>query len=995
MCAALVFTYAAHSIGALDARKNISQYITETWNAEQGYAGGLVYAFAQTPDGYLWIGTEKGLVRFDGLTFHLLQHSDSAKLSNGPILGLVLDAEGSLWIRGQGPTLLRYRDGVFSDVLAHLPQPETSISAMCVGPTGDILFSTHENGLIRYSQGRFLTLVPTSGLPGLILSLAETADGVVWAGLRQEGLFYLQDGRFVAFGRRLPNNKINSLLASGNNELWVGTDEGIVRWNGQDLFQPPLLSANGQAQVLVMTADREANVWAGTSVGLFRVNTAGVAQETSKADDEPAAVTALLEDREGSLWVGKPQGIERIRDSMFTTYSVASGLPANPGGPLYVDPEGRTWFGPSSGGLYWLQDGRLGKILEDGLPDDVVYSIDGRADELWVGRRRGGLTQIHFRDGSYTIKTYRQSQGLAQDSIYAVHESPDGTVWAGTLSAGLSHLQNGHFTTYTSANSLLSNTVTAIAENADGTIWIATPRGVNSFSRGRWHSYIARDGLPPGDVNCLAADANGTLWIGTASGLVSLNSGVLQVSETAAALHEEIFGIAEDRTGSLWVATARHILQVNPKKLLQRALADSDVREYGLADGLVSTQGVKRFRSVVADPSGRIWLSTSRGLSVVDPQPMGFSSVPALLHVDGVSADGRSFAARDRLRITAPHQRITLSYTALSLAVPQRTRFKYKLDNFDSDWSEPTSNRQAVYTNLDSGAYRFRVIASNSEGLWNSSEATLQFEVEPEFWQTWWFRFSIFLALLLTGALIFRLRIRKLSREWNLRFEERLSERTRIAQDLHDTLLQGLMSASMQLHVADERLAADLPAKPLVRRVLALMDQVGEEGRNAVQGLRSSRDKFSNLEQAFSQLREEFSVRPETEFRVIVTGTPRPPQPIIGYEVFRIGREALSNAFRHSLATDVEVEIEYASSQLRVLVRDNGSGIDPHMLQTGRERHWGLSGMKERTEKIGGSLRVLSHAGAGTEVEVTVPGQIAFAVQSSGRRSRWFSRLFS
>ena len=992
----MILAGAAHCVSALDARKNVSQYITETWSVEQGFPGGLVYAFAQTPDGYLWIGTEKGLVRFDGLTFHLLQHADSDKLPDGPVLGLALDAEGSLWIRGQGPTLLRYRDGTFSDVLAHLKQPETSISAMCVGPTGDILFSAHENGLVRYSKGRFVSLVPRGDLPGLILSLAETADGTVWAGLRQEGLFYLQDGRFVAFGRSLPNNKINALLASGRHQLWIGTDAGVVRWNGQDLFQPLLLSANGHAQVLMMTADRDANVWVGTSAGLFRISAAGIAQERSSTEDAPEVVTALLEDREGSLWVGKPREIERIRDSLFTTYSAASGWPASPGGPLYVDPRGRTWFGPASGGLYWFEGGRLGKVLEDGLPDDVVYSIDGRGNDLWVGRRRGGLTSIRFEGDSYKIKTFGPPQGLVQGRIYAVHESSDGSVWAGTLSAGLAHLQNGHFTTYTTASGLLSNTINAIAEGADGIIWVATPNGVSYWSGGQWHSYTGRDGLPPGDVNCLSADANGVLWIGTASGLAFLSKGSLQVPEAAAAaLHEEIFGTTEDRSGSLWLATAMHVLQVDRNKLLQRTVADSDIREFSLADGLLSTQGVKRFRSVVAGPSGQIWLATARGISVVDPRPINFSSAPALPLVASISADGRLYAAHDQLRIPTPHQRITLSYTALSLAVPERTRFKYKLDNFDQDWSDATATRQAVYTNLDAGTYRFRVVASNSEGLWNSSEATLQFNVAPEFWQTWWFRLVVSLALLSAGTVIFRLRIRKLSREWDLRFEERLSERTRIAQDLHDTLLQGLMSASMQLHVADERLGTDAPAKPLVRRVLALMEQVVEEGRNAVQGLRSSRDKFSNLEEAFSQVRGEFSVKSETEFRVIVTGSPRLLQPIIGYELFRIGREALSNAFRHSSATVVEVEIEYASGQLHLLIRDNGSGIDPHLLESGRDRHWGLSGMKERTEKIGGKLRVLSNAGAGTEIEVTVPAQLAFSSQSSGRRSRWIARLFS
>jgi signal transduction histidine kinase/ligand-binding sensor domain-containing protein len=826
--------------------------------------------------------------------------------------------------------------------------------------------------------------------------LAETADGKVWVGSREEGLFYLQDGRCFAVNRGLPDKKINSLLTISGDQLWIGTDRGVIRWDGREVSQTLFSRALERAQVLVMTTDRDSNLWVGTSNGLIRIDPKGMAQAQGSENHLADAVSALLEDREGNLWVGTTRGVERLRDSVFTTYSVSGGLRSEITGPIYVDPEGRTWFAPTSGGLYWLKEGRIGRVTEGGVGDDIIYSIDGREGELWVGRRRGGLTQIRYGGGSYTTKTYTQSQGLAQNSIYAVHESEDGTVWAGTLNAGLSHLRHGYFTNYKTTNGLSSNTIESIVEGSDGTMWFGTPNGVNALSNGRWRVYTSRDGLPPGNVNCLSNGPSGALWIGTSNGLAFINSGIVQTPrETPGPLHEEILGIEEDKTGSVWIATANHIVQVDRSKLLHQTLSDADVREYGLADGLLSTQGVKRFRSVAADSLGRIWFSTSRGISFVDPRPMTFSSAPALVHVEGIPADGRSFRLGGLVRIPAPHQRITLSYVALSLAVPARVRFKYRLDNFDKDWSEPTAAREAVYTNLDSGSYRFRVIASNSEGLWNSAEATLQFNVNPVFWRTWWFQLCSVLALVIATLALFRLRMLNLARELSVRFEERLSERTRIAQELHDTLLQGLLSASMQLHVADARLSADAPAKPLIRRILELMDHVIEQGRNAVQGLRSSKHKFADLEQAFSQVREEFPVQSETEFRVIVEGTPRPLRPIIGDEVYRIGHEALSNAFRHSHATDVEVEIEYAASQLRVLVRDNGNGIDPRVLRSGRDGHWGLSGMKERTEKIGGKLRVLSHAAAGTEVEVSVPGQIAFEQQANDGRRGWLSRLFS
>jgi signal transduction histidine kinase len=238
--------------------------------------------------------------------------------------------------------------------------------------------------------------------------------------------------------------------------------------------------------------------------------------------------------------------------------------------------------------------------------------------------------------------------------------------------------------------------------------------------------------------------------------------------------------------------------------------------------------------------------------------------------------------------------------------------------------------------------------------------------------------------------MFFRLRVLRLTKQLNVRFEERLAERTRIAQELHDTLLQGFLSASMQMHVANEHIEVDSPAKPLVGRVLELMGRVIEEGRDAVRGLRASKLSSLDLEQAFSRIRQEFPLQAQTDFRVIVEGTPRPLHSIIRDEVYVIGHEALSNAFRHAQASEIEVELEYAVSYLRVLVRDNGVGIDPDVLRSGRDGHWGLSGMKERTERIGGKLRVLSRAVAGTEVELSVPGRIAFKEKVPGRRRRWF-----
>ncbi|MGA2428163.1 MAG: two-component regulator propeller domain-containing protein [Candidatus Acidiferrum sp.] len=985
----LVVVCFVNTADALDANEAISQYLRDQWGAEEGFPGGTVYAIAQTPDGYLWIGTENGLVRFDGVNFVLFRNA--ATFPAGPVLGLAVDSEGNLWIRQEGPKLLRYHDGVFRDVLTSLEQREASVTAMSRGENGQILFTTLVNGTFRYHAGTFVPLASVAELPKLIISLAETADGTIWLGSKDSGLFYLSASRVYGTANGSIDRKINAILPAANHELWIGTDDGVVRWNGSEFSRPDVSRTLDHVQVLVMVRDRESNIWVGTSTGLSRLNARGVSSLEQSDRWITGPVTALLEDRDGNLWVGTTQGIGRLRNSMFTTYFGAGALPSQNNGPIFADSDNRTWYAPLDGGLYWLKEGRVGRVTNAGLLQDVVYSISGGKRELWIGRQKGGLTHLRYEGSSFTGETYTHVDGLAQNSVYAVHQNRDGTVWAGTLSAGVSNFRSGKFTTYTTADGLASNTIASITEASDGTMWFGTPNGLNAFSKGKWRTYTSEDGLPPGTVNCLLQDSAGVLWIGTENGLAFNTSDSFQIPrEVPESLHEQIFGIEEDKTGSLWIATSNHVLRVDREKLLSLTVTDADVREYGPADGLRGVEGVKRYESVVKDSLGRIWFSTNRGISFISPTSM-MESAPALVHVEGISADGRQFNLGDVVRIPAPHQRIVLSYSGLSLSVPGRVRFKYKLDGFDPDWSEPTAAREASYTNLASGSYRFHVVASNSDGIWNGSESTLLFEIDPVFWQSWWFRLSSILIVALAILMFFRLRVLGLTKQMNMRFEERLAERTRIAQELHDTLLQGFLSASMQLHVANDILPVDSPAKPFVGRILELMGRVIDEGRNAVRGLRLP--KSEDLEQAFSRIPQEIAVGEGTDYRVFAEGEARPLRPAVREEIYRIGREAVVNALRHSRGSKVEVELEYSPGYLRLLVRDNGTGIDPEVVGAGREGHWGLSGMRERADRIGARLRVLSGASVGTEIELSVPDHIVFEFPPSDARWGWLSKL--
>jgi PAS domain S-box-containing protein len=747
---------------ALDPNRLPSQYVPGQWTTETGFPGGAVNGIAQTADGYLWIGTDRGLLRFDGFNFRSVSFTPIAAASNVPILQLLTDAGGKLWIRPQGAYLVRQEDLKFESVRYGL----FAVTALSKDNHGGLLVSDIGQGTFRFTAEDVQKLGPSSPP---VVSMAETADGKVWLGTLGDGLFFLTGGRATNVNAGLPDRKINSLLPIGE-ELWVGTDTGLYQGNGNGFRRLELPPFPGNVQVLSILRDHDSNIWVGTTRGLLRINDKGISFSEENELRGDGGINILFEDREGNLWIGGARGLGRIRDSTFITYSSVGDYRFEHNGPVYVDGEGRIWFAPAQGGLYVLQNGRVQPVASI-PPNEVVYSISGRADVVWVGRQRRGLTRLQFRNGAIATQSYTEVNGLAQNSAYAVYESRDGSVWAGTLNGGVSTFKDGRFTTYTTTNGLASNTVSSILETRDGAMWFATPNGLSSFSNGQWRTYTTVEGLPSPEVNCLFEDSSGTLWSGTSAGLAFFASNRFQVpDESPDVLREQILGMAEDKSGRFWIATSDHVLRVPRDKLLSGVVKAVDIREYDQADGLESTEGVKRSQSLVSDSAGRIWFSLSRGLSVVNPSQITDNSVPALPHIEAIAVDNNTATLAATVRIPPSPRRITFEYTGLSLAVPGRIRFRYFLENFDNSWSQPVAAREAVYTNLGPGTYRFRLVASNSEGLWNGPETAIVFNVAPAYYQTYWFRLScvaIFIALLWA---LYRWRVHRLkSQEKRLR----------------------------------------------------------------------------------------------------------------------------------------------------------------------------------------------------------------------------------
>jgi signal transduction histidine kinase len=457
-------------------------------------------------------------------------------------------------------------------------------------------------------------------------------------------------------------------------------------------------------------------------------------------------------------------------------------------------------------------------------------------------------------------------------------------------------------------------------------------------------------------------------------------------------------GSSEDKAGTVWVYTECGVIAFAKTELTDWSnQPDRKVRISTFYDDVPTSPINGYYTPYVSQTStGVFYFGTAGGgLAVIDPRNFSESEnkLPPPVYVQQITADGKDYVISSNLELPPLVRDLRIDFTALSFVNPRKVQFRYQLEGQDSTWQDVGVRRQAFYSNLPPGEYRFRVIASNNDGVWNEDGATFGFVIAPAFYQTYWF---LLLCVAAAGCLIwlgYRWRVHQVRARLALQFEERLQERTRIAQDLHDTLLQGFLSASMQLHVADDKLSAGSPAKPLVGRVLELMGTVIEEGRNAVRGLRSDDHGSLKLEEALSRVRQELSVQDHIAFHVVVEGSSRPLHPIIRDEVYRIGHEAMINAFRHSHAKTIEVEVEYSADHLRLLVSDDGEGIDSQVLRSGREGHWGLSGMRERAERIGARLNVRSRAAAGTEVELSIPGHVAFKTKSSRHRPGWFSRL--
>jgi ligand-binding sensor domain-containing protein/signal transduction histidine kinase len=970
-----VLLLCAGSAGGLDPGRAASEFARRAWQTDSGLPQNTVHSIAQTGDGYVWVATEEGLARFDGLSFRIFDRQNTPALKSNDVRALLAAGKaGDLWVcTAAGVALLaegEWRtfttaDGLASDDVANAYEDRA----------GTIWFATSA-GLSRYAGGKFTSFTTKEGLTGGgVLSVAEDLEGNLWVGT-DEGLSRFRDGVLqpeITTGADSPRG-VSAIARGEDGCLWLGTPAGLACLRGDGIKTYTTVDGLPADRVTALRKGSGGDLWVGTAGGLARMR--GGRFETFRGEDDGLSdgiILSLFEDAEGSLWVGtESEGLTQLKDRKFTTYTTREGLPSDLVKSIYEDRQGGVWVGTYGGGLSLLKDGRVRNYTtEDGLASNIVLSLAGGAGgALWVGTP-DGLSRLH--DGKFT--TYTSAEGLPNDFVRSIYADRAGALWVGTR-GGLARMQGEEFETYTTAEGLPDNFVGTIYEDAAGVLWVGTLGGLSRFAGGRFKTYTTRDGLSDNVVISVHGDAEGRLWIGTNGGGLNLfQDGRFTSFTTRDGLpNDTIYRVLEDGRGRLWMSCNKGVFRLDKSELEEFAAGRRRALEpivYGTADGMRTREcSGGGHPSAWRDHAGRLWFSTIKGVATIDPEHMPTNRQPPPAVVEQVRIDGEAVAPAPDLSLPPGKSRFDFYYAGLSFVAPEKVRYRYKLEGFDREWVDGGDRRVAYYTNLGPGDYDFKVVACNNDGVWSSRPATFRFRLRPHFYRTYWFYALVVVASGLLAWQLYALRLRQV----RARYGAVLQERNRIAREIHDNLAQEILGISVQLEIVARTLgSAPDAARKHLDRARALVRSSVAEARRYVWDLRSQSLDERDLPAALAEMTRRLTAESGVQTQFNVSGTFRPLAPQVENNLLRIGQEAVGNAVRHAQAQTVTVSLDFGAREVRLEVKDDGRGFDAESYDGGRGGHFGLVGMRERAAQMGGAASVKSEPGRGTEVVVRVP----------------------
>jgi ligand-binding sensor domain-containing protein/signal transduction histidine kinase len=971
---------------ALNPNNQISQYAHTSWGSDDGIAA--VRRIKQAPDGYLWLATRAGLFRFDGVRFTIFKAGVDTGLESSTIQDLLIDPDGSMWVATLGGGLSHYQGGRFHTYTVKDGLPSLDINSLFRDSRGTLWVGTRGAGIARMVNGKFETFavpIPQSRITAFL----EAPDHSLWIATDGFGAFRLQNGTITSFSVRdgLPDNRILGLYLDHAGRIWTAGWKGISSWDGVRFVANEAVNASAGESVSCFE-DRDGNLWVGSTSGLFRVRGSEVDRMDRSTGLSNDFVNDVFEDHEGNLWVGLRNGLDRLRNDQVQSI----GQP----GPVISDAQG----------ILTASNGQIARVAANGvrplqvsLPRGAtIFTVLSRPDgSLLIGTDKGSLI--------WTGKHISVVPELSKLSIRSMLQDRDGSIWIGTANRGLLHWKPSAGSRTLTETGVPDKWIIPLAQDHTGAVWAGSISGGGLYrvDSGKVQHFGRDEGFRSTVIYSLNVDKQGELWIGSADGLSWFQDGHIRTVNSQQGLPaDQVFAILDDSFNRIWLGGQTGITAIDKKSLSEWA---SGVRHkldpvlYPFPRGVEAGFSTMFFPSAARSTDGNLWFGGIGGLTEVtpsDPAASHTSHFPVL--VEDVTVDSVVHSPSGVIGMPPGTRSIEVRYTALALSNAEAVRFRYRLEGMDKDWVDADTRRFAFYDNLKPGAYKFRVAARVGEEQWQES-STLMLEQLPFFYQTWSFMLLCAAAFLALLWALYLLRLQQLRHQFAIGTEARVNERTRVARELHDTLLQSFQGAVFQFQAARKLLLrnADNAMQVVDEAIQAAEDGIAE-GRAAIHDLRPEPAAQRDLPELLKAAGHELAGVKEPDghspnFIVIVEGKQQTLPTMLQDEVYRISREVIRNAFAHAAASQIEVEIRYDDDQLRVRIRDDGKGVDPKILEDGgRPGHWGISGMRERAQRIGAQLAFWSEVDAGTEVQLIIPGSIVYKKRQDGRRFRWSRR---
>ncbi|MFD1952150.1 two-component regulator propeller domain-containing protein [Sphingomonas arantia] len=985
--------------GVANAQRSLQQLRHTAWTSRDG-APPEIWALAQSNDGYLWLGTGSGLYRFDGARFEKFRPFGGERLPSLNVNSLLATRSGDLWIGFASGAVARLRSGHLTIFDLGLPPvPVLELAEDRAGGIWAALGEDDRGGVARFHRGRWESVGDAYGVvAGAATSVLGARDGSVWIAAGGE-LEVLRPGarrfsRVAASAAGRPK-----LKQSPDGAIWLTTGarpglQRIAAWPAQaaPTWIVPPGTANPRAESILF--DRHGSLW-GTygSGGVFRLSSVGLVGRTLPADGAKERfgvergltsnlANPILEDREGNVWVGTNLGLDQFRE---TSAVVATGLPTDSRNGFRIAPgPAGTMYVTSNDALFQASADRVARKLVQLPRRTLVLHTDARS-RTWIGTDRtlGILSGTRVRDVPLP---------WAGPRPFALIEDAAGRICVSSAEGAFCRMPYG----WKAEPRLASRSILPMQmlRDALGRIWIAEAHRIEMIDGPARRVFSARDDPALGTVVVIAGRgrhvyAGGDFGLARFDGrrFVTLKADVHPfLSRTA--------GIVETAEGDLWLNTVAGVVRID-RADVDDAFAHTarrlKARVFDRNDGMPGVAQQDSWSQTAIEASdGRLWFITRLGVAWIDPKRLSFNALPPPVVVQSLVSGGRSYAADTPITLPKGASNLQIEYTATSLSVPSRVRFRYQLEGVDDGWVDAGPRREAFYTGLGPGRYKFQLMAANDDGVWSRRPATLAFEIPPTFFQSWPFRVLCGFGLLGLVWLGYALRLRAVARRIRAQMAERMGERERIARELHDTLLQSVQTLTLHVQVAAEDLPQGAPERSKLEHALTRADRAIAEGRDRVRDLRARYDP-DGIAAILAEIADTQGFDPASSVRIQTIGDPRRLAPIALDEIVHIAAEAIANVRLHARATELLIELRFARP-FSIRFADNGIGIAPAILDSGgRDGHYGLQGMRERARKLRGTLTVCSAVGGGTEVMLTIPAYVAYDDRGAARRTGWWN----